>query len=183
MIEHFLTGAGAVAIVGGLSAWLGRVWANRILQKDRIKYETQMNTLLDELRTQSGKELFVHRLQFEKEFEVYLGLWKEVLRAGRASSAFRELRFESDKSRDEEIQDVVDTYNRLKDRVYDYRPFYAPEIYDLLKSLLAKIDAVRRNQRDARVAETQQEDTEKMLDEINNLVPKICDSIRTRIFA
>ena len=90
MMEELLKGTGAVAIIAALSAWLSKVWANRILQKDRIKYETQMNTLLEGLRTQSGKALFVHRLQFEKEFEVYLGLWKDArqrLFAGTSLSA------------------------------------------------------------------------------------------------
>lgn len=37
----FLTGAGAIPVIAGLSAWLGKIWANRILEQDRTKYHTQ----------------------------------------------------------------------------------------------------------------------------------------------
>jgi hypothetical protein len=47
------------------SSWLGKVWANRILEKDRARYQTQIETLIEDMRTRDSKELFVHRLQFE----------------------------------------------------------------------------------------------------------------------
>ena len=75
----FLTGAGAIPVIAGLSAWLGKIWANRILEQDRTKYHTQIETLLQDLRTRDSKELFVHQLQFEKEFEIYKELWAKVL--------------------------------------------------------------------------------------------------------
>lgn len=41
-------GSGTV-IVFAFSNWLGKVWANRILEKDRIKYAAQIETLKSEL--------------------------------------------------------------------------------------------------------------------------------------
>jgi hypothetical protein len=88
----FLAGGTTVPAIVGLSAWLGRVWANRILEKDRARYRTQMESLLEDLRTRESKELFVHRLQFEKEFEIYKQLWTGVLALGRAAREFRDLK-------------------------------------------------------------------------------------------
>jgi hypothetical protein len=71
-------------IVIGLAAWLGKVWAGRILEMDRAKYTTIMENILADLRTRDTKELQVHRLQFEKEFEVYKELWTAALKYAEA---------------------------------------------------------------------------------------------------
>ncbi|MBU0719578.1 MAG: hypothetical protein KJ749_15145 [Planctomycetes bacterium] len=165
-----------------MSAWLGKVLANRILEKDRLRYQGQMETLLDELRTRSSKELFVHRLQFEKEFEVYVHLWKEMLEVGRAASRFRVLTFESSRTRDEEMQDLSEAYNRLKDQVYDHRPFYAPRVYDLTTKFLDKVRGVVQGHRGSLQAAAPTDDTERLLDEVNGMIPEVCDAIRERIF-
>jgi hypothetical protein len=159
LLESLLAGAGGIAIVFGLSAWLGRVWAARILEKDRVRYQTQMQTLLVDLKTLSNKELFVHRLQFEKEFTVYSELWRELLVLARALSAFRVLRIGTGNTHEEEVQKVVETYNDFKNRVYDHRPFYAPEIYDLAKSVLDKAGRAFRNVRDGRQTFEQEEES------------------------
>ena len=86
MIEQILTGTSAGVVAGVLSSWLMKVWAGRIQQRDRIHYEEQLQTRLQERRTLDEQTLVVHRVQFEKEFEVYLGLWGELLKVGRAAS-------------------------------------------------------------------------------------------------
>lgn len=75
-----------VFLIVALASWLGKVWASRILEKDRGKYEAEIERLrqsgasvVERLRTQGERDLFVHRLQFEKEFEIYNQLWKPML--------------------------------------------------------------------------------------------------------
>jgi hypothetical protein len=41
-------GGGAI-IVAAFSSWLGKVWANRILEKDRAKYQTEIELLKSDL--------------------------------------------------------------------------------------------------------------------------------------
>ncbi len=171
MIEQVLTGTSAGAVAGVLSGWLMKVWANRVHQKDRVHYEEQLQ-----------KKVFVHRLQFEKEFEVYLGLWKELLEAGRAASEYRELKVDSGKSREQELEGLRLAINRFKDRVYDYRPFYAPRIYDLTTELLKKLRIVHRYEANRARAAKREDDIEQCLDEINGAIPGICDAIRERVF-
>ena len=183
MVDSLLEGAGAVAIVTGLSAWLGRVWAGRILEKDRVRYQTQIETILVDMRTLRDKEVFVHRLQFEKEFSVYSELWRELLVLARALSAFRVLRDCTVKTHDEEVQNVVTTYNAFKNRVYDHRPFYAPDIYDFAKAVLDKAWLAFQNARDGRPTVEQIRESEKALTEISDkCIPTICAAIRKRIF-
>ncbi len=180
--RDILTGTGAIALIAGFSAWLGKVWANRILQQDRARYETQMQTLLHDMRTRGEKELFVHRLQFEREFEVYSELWKELLRAARAASEFGELTFASDTPREEELEKLRLAINRFNDQVYDNRPFYAPRIYDLTRDMRKKLGKVHSYSCDSRQTDRRTADIETLLDEINEAVPQICDAIRERVF-
>jgi hypothetical protein len=114
-----LSGIGATTIVVGLAAWLGKIWAGHILEKDRAKYQTSMETLLADLRTANTKELLVHQLQFQKEFEVYKELWTAALGLARAGSNFRMLQMGPPASPDEIRQEVETSYGRLRDTVFD----------------------------------------------------------------
>src|SRR5690606_11552906 len=90
VIEKVLAFLGGTSIVAaticGFATLFGKVWVNRIFHKDRIRYEEQMQLLLTNLRNSGEKDLHIHRLQFEKEFEVYSELWKRLLRVNRAAS-------------------------------------------------------------------------------------------------
>ena len=52
---------GSAIIIVGLSSWLGKVWANRILEKDKLKvqkeYEDKVVKLTKEFRDKREKQL------------------------------------------------------------------------------------------------------------------------------
>jgi len=193
----FLTGAGAIPVIAGLSAWLGKIWANRILEQDRTKYHTQVETLLQDLRTRDSKELFVHQLQFEKEFEIYKELWAKVLVLGRAGKHFRDLQMGPIKPGEQVKSDFCNAYNALSELVYSNRPFYAPAIYKVCKMLLDTSANVSRaiykqgllekrgGESDKTVEKLIELDEKKEgdLDKINDLVGDICEAIHARIWS
>lgn len=182
MITELLAGVGATSIVGVLAAWLGKVWAARILERDRTKYQTQMETLLQDLRTLSSKELFIHQLQFEKEFQVYLELWKEVLALGRASSAYRELFVGAYHSDDQKKETFLKAHKDLSLRVYDHRPFYSPEVYRLAREVLAKSGKAYRMLERSWGSDRAENRAEELFDELNGTIDPLCDAIRQRIW-
>ncbi len=51
----------AAPVAFGLAAWLGKIWANRILEKDRAKYRAQVEALLADLRVASLMSSFTIR--------------------------------------------------------------------------------------------------------------------------
>ena len=64
-IDIWSIAAAVIAAVGGggvlviaLSSWLGRVWAERILESDKAKYEKEFL----ELKTQLDRRLYVHNV-------------------------------------------------------------------------------------------------------------------------
>ncbi len=190
-------GITATSVIIVLSSWLGKVWANRILEQDKAKYKIQVDSLLQDLRTKESKELFVHRIQFEQEFEVYKDLWGGILTLGRAGKHFRTLAVGQIKPADEGLGDFHDAYTALNELVYGNRPFYAPSIFDLCKMLLdaaADIDRsiqrqallLRKNSDSERIHQklTELEDKiEEDLDKINEVIGDLCDAIRFRIWS
>jgi len=105
-----------------------------------------------------------------------------VLALGRAVSEWRDLKYGPDQSY-EEIRDAfVEAYNSLNRPVHDYRPFYTPGVYTVTKELLSKAKKVYDYQQDERIAKKREEDKEKLLDEINEMIDPICEAIRRRIW-
>src|SRR5690606_13702700 len=109
-----------------------------------IRYEEQMQLLLTNLRNSGEKELHIHRLQFEKEFEVYSELWKRLLRVNRAASEFRLLSIGSSNPYDQQVNELHSSYNRLNETVFNNRPFYDPRVYDLTAEVLKHLGFVYR---------------------------------------
>jgi hypothetical protein len=66
---------GAAAIIFALSSWLGKVWANRILEKDRLKYGSEIERLKSELESDRQKNQLIFSLYFEGQFKLYNDLW------------------------------------------------------------------------------------------------------------
>ncbi len=190
-------GITATAIIISLSSWLGKVWANRILEQDKAKYKIQVDTLLEDLRTKENKELFVHQLQFEKEFEVYKQLWEKVLVSGRAGTHFRSLQMGPLKPVEKVFDDFSNAFNALNELVYCNRPFYAPKIFDLSKRFLDAaadvVSSVKKQNLLERENNGSDETANKLikldnnietnLDNANILVGEICNAIRERIWS
>lgn len=65
----------AAAIIFGLSSWLGKVWANRILEKDKLKYTTELEKIKTDLQNESQKQNLIFSLYFEGQFKLYNNLW------------------------------------------------------------------------------------------------------------
>ena len=70
---------GAAAIIFGLSSWLGRVWANRILENDKLFYSSELEKLKNKLDTNSQQQQFIFSLYFESQFKLYNELWNALI--------------------------------------------------------------------------------------------------------
>lgn len=65
---------GIGAIIFGLSAWLGKVWANRILAKERALYQERIEYLKHDLSILQER---ASRFS-DKQFEYYMSLWSSL---------------------------------------------------------------------------------------------------------
>lgn len=66
---------GAAFIIVALSTWLGKVWANRILEQDRLKYASGLEQIKNKLNSERERSQFVFSLYFEGQFKIYNDLW------------------------------------------------------------------------------------------------------------
>jgi hypothetical protein len=80
------TGVGMVAVFG-FSSFLGKVWAARILEADRRKYAAEIEGVksgfaasLARLQGELEKASHVHRIQFEREYQLLSEIWGALAR-------------------------------------------------------------------------------------------------------
>src|SRR2546429_226086 len=64
----------ASAIVWALSSWLGKVWASRILEQDRVKYARE----IEQLKAEYGRENEAFNNRFREYARLLDGLLKSV---------------------------------------------------------------------------------------------------------
>lgn len=70
---------GATLIILGFSSWLGKVWANRILERDRARYQSEIEQLKNKLDSERDKVSFAFSMYFEGQFKIYNGLWVSLV--------------------------------------------------------------------------------------------------------
>lgn len=70
---------GAAAIIMALSSWLGKVWAGRILEKDKLAYTSELERLKNQLRADADKQQLIFSLYFEGQFKIYNDLWVSLI--------------------------------------------------------------------------------------------------------
>lgn len=66
---------GAALIMLSLSSWLGKVWASRILEKDKLAYSSELERIKNQLHADAEKKQLVFSLYFEGQFKLYNDLW------------------------------------------------------------------------------------------------------------
>jgi hypothetical protein len=66
---------GASAILFGLSSWLGKVWANRILEEDKDKYSRSLEQLKSQYQLDVEKNKSVFLRYSESQFALYNNVW------------------------------------------------------------------------------------------------------------
>ena len=92
MQDIFYTALAVIASIGGsssliigLSSWLGKVWANRILEKDKLKYSSELEkvksnymTELEEYKLQLEKSKMQFLRYSEQQFTLYNDLYRNL---------------------------------------------------------------------------------------------------------
>lgn len=135
---------GSSVIILGLSSWLGKVWANRILEEEKKKhvleiesYKSQLNKEINIVNSLIDKSLHVTKHQYDKEFSIYLEIWDKL-----SSCVIGTLnlypKFENKPIDEIELEEfnmekyknfVVD-YNEFSNTILKYSPFYEVKLYD-----------------------------------------------------
>lgn len=130
------------AIVLGMSGWLGKVWADRLMEREKASLTKLVQSELEQLRGATERNLFVHRTQFEVEFKAYQELWAAIFEAVIASLALRPVldHVPSDKSKEELKVERLSRYRSQHNATLvvwrRYRPFITTDIDSMVEGLL-----------------------------------------------
>ena len=136
-------------IVAALSSWLGKVWADRLMQRDRAKYSEELEKLRSSLeqsqRLLQGeieKTIFVTKTHFETEFRILREIWHEVSVVRASMSQLRpkvgivDIRQTKEERLAECFQAYAPDVLKLVQTVDRNSPFYPKEIYETLDQLV-----------------------------------------------
>jgi len=126
-LKLVVSGGVGAAIIG----LLGKLWVDRKLDREKANYERE----LENLKAKLAQKHTIHKLQFEKEFSIYLELWKALVRLRDATTDLtRRSEFITSNETMEQRQNRKDkefkeSYNEVIQLIEEQKPFYDKEVY------------------------------------------------------
>jgi len=145
-IPGLLAGAisGPVAVMG-LSRWLGDVWLGRLMEKEKARYNREIEQLkagfaqeLERYKAQLDRYVFVTRAHFETELGAYKQLFEGLGQVRLAMASIRPMfeqspEGESDtekrKRLNERLNKLVSAHDKTVEVTENRCPFYPVDIY------------------------------------------------------
>lgn len=135
---------GGGALVVGLSSWLGKVWANRILedekflhQKELEHYKSEMVKRLNSLNVNNEKALYISKSQYDMEFNIYKDIWAKLFDVIASTKSLYPIyeNVPTSQEKRKEYDDIkykrfIDTYNDYIKTINYYAPFYRDDFYN-----------------------------------------------------
>ncbi len=186
-----LSFGGSAAIIIAASSWLGKVWANRILAKDRERFREETEKALESIRGDREKGVFVHRVQFEAEFQAYREIWSclsdctsNALRL-RPMMDYIDPQKTKDEIKKERLQSFYESFGALVEIIRANKPFVPDSLDESINETLKElrheaIDYEHLSEENSGVREywdKQKENSQK----IQKNADLICDLIRERV--
>lgn len=143
---------GAAFVLAALSAFLGKVWINRIANREaqvreeriaevRASFEQQNDSIRAQLNVAVERTVFVDKLQFEHEYAIYKQAWECLYALRQATLRMRPIMDYVDPKEPKEdrmlsrMNAFVEPFNAYRDLIEKSKPFYAEEVYKALLSV------------------------------------------------
>ncbi len=196
-----LGGGGAVVLL--MSGWLGKVWANRILEQDRLKYTSELERFKNQLdrstrllQAQVDRTVFVGRVHFETEFQALADIWAKVAHVRSTMAAVRPISevipaIEAPEEREERefqrLRAFLAGLDEMVTAVDSKSPFIPHDIFRKLDEiiLLARSEAtevrVERQDRDRNPMRDWHQRGHEHNRQLQQLVTELSDLIRERL--
>lgn len=197
--ELLKVAGGIVVVLGALSAFLGRVWINRIanletqareekLAELRSVFEKQNAELKAKLDVGLQRTVFIDKLQFEHEYTIYKQAWESLVVLRQATLRLRPTFDSTDpnESKEERMKRrkgaFVEPFNACRDAIEKSKPFYSENVYAALSEVLTQchIEVIDFEYTERPNKEYWAE-ARKNHESILKAIDAACQSIRTRI--
>jgi hypothetical protein len=178
---------GAALIIVGLSSWLGKVWANRILEKDKLHYQGELESIKQQLQIASQKEHTVFSRYYEGQFRIYNELWVALVELESGVDALW-----SDASRGN-LRMFESAARKAKRKIRESALLIDPEHYTEIMGALQDIKEYRQGKEhlilerrridqmdDSEIAQIVERNRDNR-DKIKNFTSRIMDGMRAQI--
>lgn len=135
---------GAGAIIIAVSSWLGKVWANRILENQKKEHQREIESFKSQLQENinkvnaiNEKALYISKTHYDTEFGIYKEIWVKLLECINSVNRLHQivgnvpLDAEEKKARDTIMyEEFARAYNDFSNTINKYAPFYKKSFYD-----------------------------------------------------
>jgi hypothetical protein len=174
---------GGGAIVAGLSSWLGKLWAEKLLERTRDTNQRSLEAHKRELELSFNARNRVS----EAEFEIYRDLWKQVSELTSMGIGIRNGLQRSSLSDDEQTERYKAFQNVLRNfelSLQSHKPFFAPEVYDAIQLLAIHVSVENKRA----TADHDLDGMDLGISHMHGVIPileaseAVCVSIRQRIY-
>ncbi|WP_272151119.1 hypothetical protein [Tenacibaculum aiptasiae] len=139
-------------------------------------------------KLKNNKDTSIHKIQFEKEFEIYNELWKNLIELRNNTSSLRpQLDYINPKISEEErkksrLEKFNLAFTKCVNSFENNKPFYPKDVYDEIdKTIRLARKEVREYNRGEKYTKDYWENAEKNIEEIINSTSIVCEKIRERI--
>ena len=126
---------GSNAFIVGLSAWLGKVWANRMLTKESQENAKEIEKIKTTLLTQQN----VFKIQFEKEFEIYQKLCAITANIRNCLGTLLHRKASSKEDEEKVRNEALNNFNAFIELVNSQEAFMSESVYQHCSILLSMI--------------------------------------------
>jgi hypothetical protein len=132
-------GGGAV-LIWALSSWLGKVWANRLLEKDRLRYNRELEVVKTELGRASQEYLIKFSSLNAERGVIIRDLYKKLMSAQRTMhSILKPFQAEGEPSPTDKIKELVKSFNEFYQFYLNCRIYFPPRICKQIEDLALKL--------------------------------------------
>ncbi len=146
------------------------------------------NKIIEQLKQENTKRVLVHKLQFEKEFEVYKEIWGHLvtLRESAKSLApeFYKIYENDPEFKKTQITEFGKNLLKISALIENNKPFYSIEIYNILLKIIKLTKPILDWSMENKTEEQIHENWNVFHTQMNAIVEiteNVCDGIRNRI--
>ena len=160
---------------GTIVGIIGKLVVDRKLQAQKLEHNKQLASLESQLE----KKNTVHKLQFEKEFQLYGELWKKLVDVRSSVIITPTLdMMQKDKPHyevyKERFEIAVDAFNKANGLFEYHRPFYHDDVSKITEKLLGQCRGYIRR---VAIMLGSKKDDDKLLDKADELLKKVPEAI------
>jgi len=146
---------GGGAIVLGMSSWLGKLWATRMLEKEKAKYATELEVTrneyrreMEQLTAQLQLHAFEHQTRFsyyhEKKCEVIAELYRLLDEVTKRLAVVMSPS-QTPAQRETSGKEIVEPYNHLVSHFYGRKIFLDRDVCDQVEAIMTTMRSAITN--------------------------------------